>query len=401
MIIIGKDLKGKELGRGLAQRRDGRYEARAMINGVKVCLYNMNLAQLKKDFEMEKAKVLRDEKNIRPNLTLDEWFEEWFEKYKKVSLKSEVSKKAYHRKVSNTYIVAIGDKKLETITHMNIQNTTNELLNKFKARTLREALGVLRECLDVAVMNSLIKSNPCTNINIANENEAVQERRVLSSREMKMFLDEVQYEYYNEVYQIMLLTGMRIGELGGLQWSDINFQTKTIRIQRSLSIGYVDGKKIEYLTTPKTSNSYRSIPFLGNVEELFKTWKAKQDGYRKKLGSRWRLRPELGDLVFTTTFGSPVTRYALSHNIEKVLKNINEKERYNASVEGREPQLVDHIYPHAFRHTFATRCFEKKLDPVVIQRIMGHADYSVTLKYTHLLETKLSEEISKAEDFLL
>lgn len=401
MVIIGKDLKNRELGRGLSQRKDGRYEARAMINGVKVCLYNMNLAQLKKDFEMEKAKVLRDEKNIRPNLTLGEWFTEWFSSYKSPSLKSEVSKKAYNRKVSNTYIAAIGDKKLETITHMNIQNTTNELLNKFKARTLREALGVLRECLDVAVMNSLIKSNPCTNINIANENEAVQERRVLSSREMKMFLDEVQYEYYNEVYQIMLLTGMRIGELGGLQWSDINFQTKTIRIQRSLSIGYVDGKKIEYLTTPKTTNSYRSIPFLGNVEELFKTWRVKQDGYKKKLGSRWRLRPELGDLVFTTTFGSPVTRYALSHNIEKVLKNINEKERYNASVEGREPQLVDHIYPHAFRHTFATRCFEKKLDPVVIQRIMGHADYSVTLKYTHLLETKLSEEISKAEDFLL
>lgn len=398
---MGKSRSGKELGKGISQRKDGRYEARAMVNGVKICIYNMNLAQLKKDFEMEKAKVLRDEKNIRPNLTLEEWFEEWFDKYKRISLKSEVSKKAYHRKVSNTYIATIGNRKLEMITHMNIQSATNELLGKFKARTLREALGVLRECLDVAMMNSLIKSNPCVNINIIDQNEAVQERRVLNHREMKMFLDEVQYEYYNEAYQILLLTGMRIGEFSGLQWSDINFQTKTIRVQRSLSVGYVDGKKIEYLTSPKTSNSYRSIPFFGNVEELFKAWKVKQDEYRKQLGSRWRLREELGDLVFTTTLGSPVTRYALSHNIEKVLRNINEKEKYNASIEGREPQLVDHIYPHAFRHTFATRCFEKKIDPVVIQRIMGHADYSVTLKYTHLLETRLNEEIAKAEDFLL
>ena len=100
---------------------------------------------------------MRDEKNIRPNLTLEEWFEEWFEKYKEPSLKSEVSKKAYHRKVSNTYIATIGNRKLETITHMNMQNATNELLSKFKARTLREALGVLRECLDIAVMNNLIK----------------------------------------------------------------------------------------------------------------------------------------------------------------------------------------------------------------------------------------------------
>lgn len=401
MIIIGKDLKGRSLGVGLSQRKDGRYEARAMINGFKICIYNMNLSQLKKEFELEKAKVLRKEKNIRPNLTLKEWFEEWFSTYKAKSLKSEVSKKAYHRKVSNTYIAAIGDKKIENISHMNMQDTTNELLSKFKARTLREALGVLRECLDIAVMNQIIKSNPCINIAIKDENEAVQERRVLSSREMKMFLDEIEHEYYNEAYQILLLTGMRIGEFSGLQWQDINWQNKTIRIQRSLSIGYVDGKKMEYLTTPKTSNSYRTIPFFGNVGELFKDWKVKQGQYKAKLGSRWRLRPELGDLVFTTTLGSPVTRYALSHNIEKVLKNINEKEEYNAAIEGRAPEKMEHIYPHAFRHTFATRCFEKKLDPVFIQRIMGHTSYATTLKYTHLLETKLNEEVAKAEDFLL
>lgn len=397
---MGKDLKGKNLGKGYSQRKDKRYEARAMVNGVKICLYDMHLPTLKKRFEEEKAKVLRDEKNIRPNLTLKEWFEEWFANHKSQALKSEVSRKAYHRKVNNTYIAELGDRKLETITHMNIQNTTNDLVTKFKPRTVREGLGVLRECLDIAVINSLIKSNPCVNIAINEQNEAMQERRVLSSREIKIFLDEVQHEYYNEVYQIMLLTGMRIGELGGLQWQDVDYQAKVIRIRRSLTIGYIEGKKIEYLTSPKTSNSYRSIPFFSNVGELFKTWKEKQNGYKASLGERWRAKEELGDLVFTTTLGSPVTRYALSHNIEKVLKNINEKERYNAAVEGREPHLVEHVYPHAFRHTFATLCFEKKLDPITIQRIMGHADYSVTLKYTHLLETKLNEEIAKTEGFL-
>lgn len=398
---MGKDLRGKDLGRGYSQRRDKRYEARAMVNGVKICLYDMHLPTLKKRFEEEKAKVLREEKNLRPNLTLGEWFSEWFDHYKKPSLKSEVSKRAYHRKVSNTYIALIGDKKLEGISHMNMQNATNELLNKFKARTIREALGVLRECLDIACMNGLIKVNPCININIINENEAVQERRVLDSREIKLFLEEVEHEYYNEAYQILLLTGMRIGEFSGLQWGDINFQNKTIKVQRSLSVGYVNGEKIEYLTSPKTANSYRTIPFFGNVGELFKAWKVKQDEHRNRLGSRWRLKEELGDLVFTTTLGSPVTRYALSHNIEKVVKNLNEREKHQAEVEGRAPQEIGHIYPHAFRHTFATKCFEKKLDPVFIQRIMGHTSYSTTLKYTHLLESKLNEEISKVEDFLL
>lgn len=90
---MGKDLKGKDLGRGYSQRRDKRYEARCMINGVCICLYDMHLPTLKKRFEEEKIKILRDEKNIRPNLTLSEWFEEWFEKYKEPALKSEVSKR--------------------------------------------------------------------------------------------------------------------------------------------------------------------------------------------------------------------------------------------------------------------------------------------------------------------
>ena len=74
---MGKDLKGKDLGRGYSQRPDGRYEARAKINGVKIDLYDMSLNSLKVAFEREKAKVLRDEKGIRPNLKLKEWYEVW------------------------------------------------------------------------------------------------------------------------------------------------------------------------------------------------------------------------------------------------------------------------------------------------------------------------------------
>lgn len=66
---MGKDLKGKNLGKGLSQRKDGRYEVRAIINGIKIDIYNVSLTQLKKDFEVEKAKVLRKEKNIRINIT--------------------------------------------------------------------------------------------------------------------------------------------------------------------------------------------------------------------------------------------------------------------------------------------------------------------------------------------
>lgn len=399
---MGKDLKGKELGKGFSQRPDGRYEARAKINGVKIDIYNMSLPSLKKSFEMEKARVLRDEKGIRPNLKLKDWYEEWFVKCKSPQLKSDVSRKTYDRKLRNTFIRILGEKKIEEITQINIQDATTQLHEEehYNVKGIKEALNVLRECLDIAIANKIISSNPCKGVIVNEGNEMAKERRVLNHWEQEAFLEEIRNSYYNEPYRILLITGMRIGEFSGLQWGDIDFDKKVIRIQRSMMTAYQDGKKIMELTTPKTSNSYRSIPFFDETENLFKSWKEKQDLYKQKLGNRWRTDKKLGDLVFTTTMGSPITRYNIVHDLKKVEANIILKENDLAYREGRKPREFGHLHPHCFRHTFATRCFEKGLDPVVVQSIMGHANYSVTLSYTHVLEEKTKEEVSRIGKFL-
>lgn len=397
---MGKDLKGKDIGKGFSQRKDGRYEARATINGTKIDMYDMNLSNLRKAFEKEKARVLRNEKNIRTNVTFSEWYDEWFEKCKAPQLKTEASRKTYNRKAKNTYCSILGDKQMDAITQINIQTATNELVDKgYAERTIREALGVTKECFDIAIVNHVIDSNPCLGINIKDAN-APKEKRVLTHEEQRVFLDEVKNSYYYEAYAILLSTGMRIGEFSGLQWQDVDFENKQININRSMSTAYFDGKKIEELTTPKTSNSYRSIPFFGETEKLFLNWKKKQDIYKQKLGDRWRVKPEFGDLVFTSTMGSPVTRYVIVHDLKKVVSNINLKEIRKAYQEGREPKEMKGIYPHAFRHTFATRCFEKGLDPLVVQSIMGHANYSTTVSYTHILDDIKQKEISKVGNFL-
>lgn len=397
---MGKDLNGKELGRGFSQRKDGRYEARAVICGTKIDIYDMNLAKLRKDFEAEKARVLRDEKNVRPNVTFGEWYLEWFQKCKSPQLKSDVSRKTYDRKVRNTYCKILGDKRMENISQMNMQAATTELIEKgYTDRSVREALGIVNECMEIAIVNHIINVNPCVGIKIQNANER-RERRVMKQWEQDLFLKEVEGRYYYEAYKILLLTGMRIGEFSGLQWRDIDFENKVININRSMQTAYIDGRKVEELTTPKTSNSYRAIPFFGETEECLKIWKKKQDEYKKRLGDRWRARPELGDLVFTSTVGSPVTRYVIVHDINKVVQDINLKEISKAFREHREPVVFEHLHPHAFRHTFATRCFEKGLDPLFVQRIMGHASYSTTVSYTHILDDLRQREVEKVGNFL-
>lgn len=399
---MGKDLNGKELGRGLSQRPDRRYEARAVINGVKIDLYDMSLPNLKKAFEAEKARVLRDERGVRPNLKFKDWYLEWFEKCKSPQLKSDVSRRAYDRKIRNTYIRILGDKKIDDVTQINIQDATNELISdeNYATRSVREAIGVLRECLDAAVANRIIVSNPANGVKVFDDNTESKERRVLEHWEQDLLLEETENSYYKEPYRILLLTGMRIGEFSGLQWGDIDFSKKKIHISRSLSTAYFDGRKVMELTTPKTGNSYRDIPFFSDCERLLLDWRNKQNIYKAKLGNRWRADKELGDLVFTTTMGSPITRYNIVHDMKRVEANIRMKENTKAYIEGREPRYFEHIHPHCMRHTFATRCFEKGLDPLVIQSIMGHSNYSTTISYTHILQDKTDEAVKKAGDLL-
>jgi len=112
------------------------------------------------------------------------------------------------------------------------------------------------------------------------ENKQVM-RRFLTREEQNKFLAEVEFNWYKKMFYIMFLTGMRIGEVGGLKWSDVDFENKCININRSLSCQYEYGNKVMLLTTPKTHNSYRKIPFFGEAEEMYKSQKKNRINLKK------------------------------------------------------------------------------------------------------------------------
>lgn len=195
---------------------------------------------------------------------------------------------------------------------------------------------------------------------------------------------------------IMFLTGMRVGEIGGLKWDDIDFETKCINVERSLSCNYDNGVKVIMMTKPKTPNSKRSIPFMGECEQMLKSQKKKQLILKNQLGSRWRGNGEFDNLVFTSTMGSPVTRYIAEKEIKNIVKSINISEQINSKIEKREAIIFDNVYPHAIRHSFCSRCFERGMNPKVVQKLMGHAHYSTTIDiYTHITKKLFDKEINK------
>lgn len=395
-----KDLKGRQLPKGIYQRKDGRYEARAVIAGIKIQLYNMNLKQLKTDFEQAKQEAQEGIDRRLSNITLNEWFDEWFTQYKIPQIK-ETSINPMKTKYTTMFGRLIGDMQVSKIRNMDIQNAINTMQKEGRATSsMRDALGRLRECLESAKNNRIISVNPCFDITVPWENKS-KERRFLSQEEQNKFLHAVENNWYKEMFYVMFLTGMRIGEVGGLKWEDVDFKNKCINIQRSLSCEYHKGVKTIRLTTPKTHNSYRKIPFMGEVEEMLTSQKKKQEVIKRELGDRYRGKDEFSDLVFTTSMGSPVMRYNAEKECNNVVKAINEEEAFQSVKENREPVIFEKVYPHAIRHTFCSRCFQLNMNPKVVQALMGHQHYSTTIDiYTHVMENDIDNEIGKMESAL-
>ena len=396
---MGKDLKGKELGKGISQRKDGRYEARVVINGKRQTFYSTNLADLKREFEKEKHRLSRQNITSCPDVTVQEWFNAWFEQYKKPTLKS-TGVDAYQRKFNNTYGKLLGEVIIKDLTQFSVQTATSELIQKqYTAKTIRDALSVLKLMLDSAVSNFVIDVNPCLGIIVPSYPEIKEERRVLSTAEQKVLLDLTDKTFYKELYRFMLCTGVRVGEMGALRWQDIDFENEFINIRHTLHCQYKNGSKTMELVSPKTRNSYRKIPFFNETKQLLLDQKEKQDALKKQLKDRWR-NCGIENLVFTTSMGSPVTRYVLEHDMRQLTKEIQMTEIYNAAEEGRNTKEFQSVHPHALRHTFATRCFEKGMTAKTVQQIMGHANINMTMSYTHVLDEILKNEAKNIGQFL-
>lgn len=130
------------------------------------------------------------------------------------------------------------------------------------------------------------------------------------------------------------------------------------------------------------------------MKEILKSQRKKQERLKLELGDRWRGSEEFKDLIFTTGMGSPCSRYIVEKEIKKTIKRIREKEAVLAIQEHREPKMIRDFHPHTL--TFATRCFENKMEPKVVQTLLGHFSISITLNiYTHVLDNKMDEEIKK------
>ena len=363
---------------GITQRPDGRYMGRFSYQGERFTFYDKDLRKLmkkmqEKQYEMEHGFYCKE-----TNIILDKWFSTWISEYKIHAVKAGTIE-AYTTSY-NLYIrKKLGKKKLTQIRSEHIQKLINEMTEEYAKSTINLVFIVLNGMYKQAVKNKIIAYNPLEAVTLPKAKKK-REVRVLSMEEQKIFLQYAKESVYQDFYIVALNTGMRLGEMRGLMWKDIDFQNKVIHVRRTMR--YFHGKGT-VLDTPKTATSVRDIPMLDEVYEVLRRHKKEQMEYRFMLGDMWK--EDFEDLVFTAPFGKHISDTAINMDMNAVV------DRIKAS--GIE---FDHIYPHVLRHTFATRGLEKGIPPKVMQELLGHTSITMTLDiYSHVLPDVKSKEIQK------
>ncbi len=391
--------KERRLPKGISKRADGRYQGRFTFQGERFTLYDRDIKTLQKKmadarYEMEHGIYMNAQ-----HMSLNSFFETWLSEIKENTVKANTI--SVYMEIYKIHIApTLGKLQVSSINKLMVQRLLNNMSkNGLSANTLAKTKAILYSIFKEAMENRMISYNPCENITIRRDKT---ERRVLSWQEQQVFLETIRGSRYETLCILGLSTGLRIGELSGLRWSDINFEDKTLTVERTyIYLHDVKNHQMkDVFHSPKTKNSCRTIRLLDSTIHQLLQHKAKQEKEKTAMGEAWCPVEDGEDLVFTTKTGGPVRGLNVAETLNNYVKKINKREELQAAREQREPVPFERITPHTLRHTFATRAFESGIPPKVVQQILGHSSLEMTMDlYTHVTEDVQSREIQKLAVF--
>lgn len=311
-------------------------------------------------------------------MTLSEWLDFYMPECKKRFVKP-TTYVTYTVKVENHIKPAIGHYKLKALRQDIIQKFVNGLSDKGLAPATVEAIfKLLHNALETAVDNGMLVRNAAHKVRLPK----VPKPQIspLTRAQQDTFVEKARETYMGCMYIFDLCTGMRLGEVLGLQWGDIDLEEKTLKIMRTLSkVKDPDSPDESWhleFGSPKTKASERTIPLSETAVKVLFDVMEQQKQNKAKAGTAY----EDNDLVFCTQLGRPLDPI----NMRRTFYRICDK----AGISG--------LHPHCLRHTFATRGVESGVDVRVMQSFLGHANFQETVDiYTHVSGDLKRQEMQK------
>ena len=239
----------------------------------------------------------------------------------------------------------------------------------YRTSTIYQTRIALFNMLEFAKENDVILSNPCKKSVKSDMGKPSQKKEALTIDIQKRFLEQAKGQSYENQYRFILQTGLRTGELVGLKWEDVDFENKTVKIQRSMEYRHSVGEW--RVGEPKSKSGYRTIPLTDEAIRILLEQKEKN----KKI----KIIPmEWSEYIFLCRKGEPVKNSTYDTALFKICEKAG----------------INKFSMHVLRHTFATRCIEGGMMPKTLQKILGHSNIGITMNlYVHITEEEKQKEI--------
>lgn len=360
-------------------RSDGRYEIRVTVSHDFATGKTKRVSRYASTKE-EAVRILNEMSFIhdtRPKnferVTLGQWLDLCLEVYIRPGIKQSTYI-AYESYIRLHLKPALGEVLLQDLTPRMLQSYYNfkSAQEGLSSKSIININLFLHRALDFAVSEGLINSNPASGVNLPRG--AKPPISILTRDEQNRLIRASYQHRYGVFIRLTLFTGLRIGELLGLRWEDVDANGRLLYVRRTLNRLNKTARPLNpneptteiVIQTPKSRNSERSIPLLPQVLQDLQAWRSVQltdrnaasDGY---VDSGMIVTNPLGGYVEPRTF----------------------KDSYNniLAMAG-----LPHFTFHALRHTFASRAMEQGMDPKTLSAILGHASAAFTMDtYMHVL----------------
>lgn len=266
--------------------------------------------------------------------------------------------------------------RIESVSVAMMQKIVIDLSKKYVAYLSQ--LSIINRVFKYAVHLDIIQTNPVDRIIRPKQQKPRKEKIALTKEELKQFLTLAKKDARPVLYtawHTLAYTGLRRGELLGLEWSDIDFENKTISVNKTLVT--VNGSL--YTQSPKTKRSTRTISLDDATIQILKNWKLEQKKQFFKNGVKSK------DIVITNIKGNYLDFAYFRDELKKFLSTHNLK-RFSV---------------HSLRHTHASLLFEAGIEPKTISDRLGHSNIQTTLDmYTHLNDRQRSDVADRLLKFL-
>ena len=370
---MGKDIKGKELGRGISQRKkDGNYAVSVVrSDGTRVFRYFSTLKEAKQWQTDTKYEDSHQIGVVSDTMTVNAWYASWSKQ--KESLVRPNTIRNYRDRYERNIKPVIGRMRINDVKPIHCQEVLNRMAEEgYAGSTINQTLLTMVTMFWSAFENRVIRYTPVTKSGVKLPKAYKKEIDFLSVEEEKKLIEFSKDLCYYAQFRLILDTGMRTGEVIGLSWDCVDFEKREIRIERSLEYRYSVGEW--RFGPPKTKHGYRTIKMTDTVFDILKEIRDGESNVKEWTPEEFR------NLVFINRTGYPT-------------KNST----YDTALGKRcEKAGIKKVSMHDLRHTFATRFVEASNNYKYLSVMLGHSSIKITMDlYVHQTEESQALETEK------